>query len=127
MHAQQVFKGTFNAIINEDYSTGVERNQSALEHAISNIIFSIRTGIYMLPSNVNLSIENTAGYNNKTLISNTNTKISSNKNVSKTEICYKKFNKSRLPGTLVEAHAASQMDSMKTLDKSIKTLRLYYL
>ena len=33
--AQQVFKGTFKALINEDYSIGIniERSQGVLEHA----------------------------------------------------------------------------------------------
>ena len=37
----------------------------------------------MLPSNLNLNIRKTVGYNNKTLISNTDIKIGSNKDVKK--------------------------------------------
>ena len=36
-----------------------------LEHALSKVDFSIGIGIYMLPNNLNLSIELTKGYNNK--------------------------------------------------------------
>ena len=35
----------------------------------------------MLPSNLNLSIENTKGYNNKILVSNTDMKIASNRDI----------------------------------------------
>ena len=64
--AQPVFKGTFKALINEDYSTGIDikRYQGVLEHALSKVDFSVRTEIYMLPSNLNLSIGRTKGYNN---------------------------------------------------------------
>ena len=41
--AQKVFKGTFKALINEDYSIGIdiERYQGVLEHALSKVDFSI--------------------------------------------------------------------------------------
>ena len=57
--AQQVFKSTFKALINEDYSIGIdiERYQGVLEHALSKVDFSVGTGIYMLPSDLNLNIE----------------------------------------------------------------------
>ena len=53
--AQQVFKGTFKALINEDYSIGmdIERYQGMLEHALSKVDFSVGTGIFMLPNNLN--------------------------------------------------------------------------
>ena len=65
--AQQVFKGTFKAFINEDYSIGIdtERYQGVLEHALSKVDFSVGTGMYMLPSNLNLNIGRAKGYNNK--------------------------------------------------------------
>ena len=63
--AQQVFKSTFNALINEDYSIGIDikRYQGVLEHALSKIDFSVGTGIYMLPNNLNLNTGKTKGYN----------------------------------------------------------------
>ena len=75
--AQQVFKTTFNALINEDYSIGtdIERYQGVLEHALSKVDFSEGTGIYILPSDLNLNIGETKGYNNKILVSNTDMKI----------------------------------------------------
>ena len=67
LDSQQVFKGTFKALINEDYSIGIdiERYQGVLEHALSKVDFSVGTGIYMLPSNLNLNIGRAKGYNNK--------------------------------------------------------------
>ena len=76
MDAQQALKGMFEALINEDYSIGIniERYQGVLEHALSKVDFSVGIGIYMLPSNLNLSIGRTKGYNNEILVSNTDMK-----------------------------------------------------
>ena len=48
--AQQVFKGTFKALINEDYSIGIdiERYHGVLELALSKVDFSGGPSIYML-------------------------------------------------------------------------------
>ena len=83
--AQQVFKSTFKALINEDYSIGIdiERYQGVLEHALSKVDFSVGTGIYMLPSDLNLNIGKTKGYNNKILVSNTGMKIGPNRDMNK--------------------------------------------
>ena len=83
--AQQVFKDTFKAVINEDYSIGtdIERYQRVLEHALSKVDFSIATDIYMLSSDLSLSIRKTKGYNNKILVNNTDMKIGSNKDINK--------------------------------------------
>ena len=88
--AQQVFKSTFKALINEDYSIGIgiERYQGKLEHALLKVHFSVGSGIYMLSSNLNLSMGKTKGYNNKILVSNTDMKIGSNKDINKD---HKKF------------------------------------
>ena len=50
MDAQQAFKGMFKALINEDYSIGIdiERYQGVLEHALSKVDFSV--GIDILPN-----------------------------------------------------------------------------
>ena len=82
---QQVFKSTFKALINEDYSIAIdiERYQGVLEHALSKVDFSVGMGIYMLPSNLNLNIGKKKGYNNKILVSNTNMKIGSNRDIDK--------------------------------------------
>ena len=53
-----------------------------LEHALSKVDFSVGIGIYMLPSDLNLSIGETKGYN-KILVSNTDIKIGSNKDMNK--------------------------------------------
>ena len=83
--AQKVYKSTFKELINEDYSIGIdtERYQGVLEQALSKVDFSVGIGIYMLPSNLNLSIGKTKGYNNKILVSNTDMKIGSNRDINK--------------------------------------------
>ena len=83
--AQQVFKSTFKALIYEDYSIGIdiERYQGVLEHALSKVDFAVGTGIYMLSRFVNLSMRKMKGYNSKILVSNTDMKIGSNKDIKK--------------------------------------------
>ena len=51
VNAQKVFKSMFKALINKDYSIGIniEGYQGVLEHALSRVDFSVGTGIYMLP------------------------------------------------------------------------------
>ena len=85
MDAHQVFKGTFKALIKKDFSTGIdiERYQGVLGHALSSVEFSVGTDIYMLPSNLNLNIGWTKGYNNKILVSNTDIKIGSNRDINR--------------------------------------------
>ena len=82
---QQVFKRTFNALINENYSIAIDisQYQGLLEHALSKVDFSVGTRMYMLPSNLNLNIGKTKGYNNKILVSNTDMKIGSNRDINK--------------------------------------------
>ena len=54
-----------------------------LEHALSKVEFSVDMSIYMLPSNLNLNIGRTKGYNNKILVSNTDMKIGSNRDINR--------------------------------------------
>ena len=120
MNAQQVFKSTFKALINEDYSisTDIDRYQGVLENALSKIDFSVGTDIYMLPSNVNLSIGKTVGYNNKISISNTGMKICSNKDINKD---HKKLPMTPLgPGKVEGAGlAAPKIHLLKSTDKPV--------
>ena len=83
--AKKVFKSTFMTLINENYSIGIniERYQGVLEHALSKADFSVGIGIHMFPSNLNLSIGTTKGYKNKTLVSNADMKIGSNRYINK--------------------------------------------
>ena len=57
----------FKELINKDYSIGIdiEMYQGVLEQELSKVNFSVGTGICMLPSNLNLGIGKTKGYNNK--------------------------------------------------------------
>ena len=90
----------FKALINEDYSIGIdtERYQGVLEHALSKVDFSVGIGIYMLPNNLNLGIGETKGYNNKILVSNTDMKIGSNRDVNRD---YKKLTPPDMPKKIV--------------------------
>ena len=83
--AQKVFKSTFKALIHEYYSIGIgiESYQGVLEHSLSKVDFSVGIGIYMLQSNLNLSIRKTKGLNNKILVSNTDMKTGSNRDINK--------------------------------------------
>ena len=85
MDAQKALKGMFKALINKDYSIGIdiERYQGVLEHALSKVDFSLGVAIYMVPSNLNLSIGKTKGYNSKILVSNTDMKIGSNRDTNR--------------------------------------------
>ena len=51
----------FKALIKEDYSIDIDikRYQGLLEHALSKVDFSVGIGIYMLSSNLNLSVGKT--------------------------------------------------------------------
>ena len=73
------------ALINEDIgiAIAIKRYQRVLEHALSNVDFSVGIGIYMLPGNLNLSIGKKKGYDNKTLVSNKDMKIGSNIDINK--------------------------------------------
>ena len=64
-------------MIKKDYSIDahIDKYQSIFESALSKADFSIGTGIYMLPSNLNLNMGKTVGYNNKILISKDTSKL----------------------------------------------------
>ena len=96
--AQQLFKDTFKSLINEDLSIDIEKYQGVLKHALSKVDFSVGIGIYMLPSNLNLSIGKTKGYNNKILVSNTDMKIGSNRNINRD---HKKLTPLDVPKTVI--------------------------
>ena len=100
--AQQVFKGTVKVLINEDCSIGIDIGsyQGVLEHALSKVDFSVSIGIYMLPSNLNLNIARTKGYNNKILVSNTEMKIGSNRDINRG---HKKSTSPDVPNTVTHA------------------------
>ena len=109
VNAQQDFKNTINALINKDHSLSVniDRYQSVLEHELSKRDLSIGLDIYILPINLNLKIRKTASYNNKVLISSTDMKITSKRNVSKAKV--EKSTQSKSPAGLIESHAAPKM------------------
>ena len=81
--AQEVSKDTFNDLIRGDLSTDTKKYQGLLEHGLSKVDFSVGVGIYMLPSKLSLNIGKKEGYNNKILVSNTDMKIGSNRDITR--------------------------------------------
>ena len=116
MDAQQVFKSTFKALIKEDYyiAIDIERYQGVLEHALSKIDFSVGTGIYVLPSNLNLNIGKSKGYNDKILVSKIDMKIGSNRDINKD---HKKLTPPETGKAECVTLAAPKMHLMKSMDK----------
>ena len=86
-----------------------------LEHALSKVDFSVGIGIYMLPSNLNLNIGKTKGYNSKVLVSNTDMKIGSNRDINKD---YKKLAQPEPDKAGDAADCAPKI--MKGTDKPVK-------
>ena len=54
-----------------------------LKQALSKVDFSVDRGIYILLRDLNLNIGKMKGYNNKILVSNTDMKIGSNRDINK--------------------------------------------
>ena len=71
-----------------------------LEHALSEVYFSVGVGIYMLPSNLNLINGKMKGYNNKILVGNTDMKIGSNRDIIRDR---KKLTPPGMPKTMISA------------------------
>ena len=70
-------------MIRGDLSIDTNKHKGVLGHALSKVDFSVGFGIYMLPSNLNLNIGKKEGYNNKILLSNTDMKIGSNRDINR--------------------------------------------
>ena len=123
MDVQKVFKSMFKALINEDYSIGIniERYQGVLEHALSKVDFSVGIGIYMLPSNLNLNIGKTKGHNNKILASNTGMKIGPNRDINKDNkklpVTSPDFSKAVIPEVQHDPVETTKLLSLKMLTK----------
>ena len=117
--AQKVFKSTFKELINEDYSIGIdiEKYHGVLEHALSKADFSVGIGIYMVPSNLNLSIGKKEGCNNKILVSNTDMKVGSNRDINRD---HKKLTLSDVPDTVIPAARPDPVET--TIPHNLKML-----
>ena len=76
----------------------------------------------MLPSNLSLNIGKTVGYNNKIIISNTDMKIGSNKDINEALVYHKKspVNPPESGRTESAAHAIPKIYLVKSTDKSIE-------
>ena len=82
VNTQEGLRRMFTSLMNKHYSIciDIERYQRGFEHALD---YSVAIDIYMLPSNLNISIGKTKGYNNKILVSNTSMKIVSNRDINR--------------------------------------------
>ena len=70
--AQTAFLNNFEDIVNRrvDIQEDIKQYQDTLSYASSNVDYSMRENVYMLPSDMKLNIRSgTAGYNNKILVS----------------------------------------------------------
>ena len=79
-----------------------------LENALSKVDFFVGIGIYMLPSNLNLSIGKAKGHNNKLLVSNKDLKIGSNRDINRN---HKKLAPPNVPNTVF---SVARHDSVRT-------------
>ena len=88
---------SFEELIKSDYSIAddIARYQGVLEHAMSKVDFSVGAGIYMLPSNMNLNIHKTQGFNNDILISESSYKLGLN---NKVNAAIKRTSRQKIPG-----------------------------
>ena len=77
VEAQNIYMNSFEELLKSDYSIAgnIARYQGVLEHAMSKVGFSVGGGVYMLPSNMNLNINKTQGFNNNILISESSYKL----------------------------------------------------
>ena len=75
--ARQIYLDNFNDIVERQVETAadIERYQNVLRYAYSKVDFGIAKGVYMIPSNMMLNMDNMGGYNNKLLIADSNVKI----------------------------------------------------
>ena len=115
--AQEVSKDTFNDLIRGDLSTDTKKYQGLLEHGLSKVDFSVGVGIYMLPSNLSLNIGKKEGYNNKILVSNTDIKIGSNRDINRD---HKKFTPPDVSSTVI--YAARHESVGTTIPHNLKML-----
>ena len=83
LDAQNIYITSFEELLKSDCSIAddIARYQGVLEHAMSKVDFSVGGGIYMLPSNMNLNINKTQGFNKKILISDSSYKLGFNNKV----------------------------------------------
>ena len=83
LDVQNIYMNSFEELIKSNYSIAddIARYQGVLEHAMSKVDFSVRVGIYMLPSNMNLNIHKTQSFNSNILISESSYKLGFNNKV----------------------------------------------
>ena len=75
--ARQIYLDNVNDIVERQVETAadIERYQHVLRYARSKVDCGIAKGVYIIPSNMILNMDNIEGYNNKLLIADSYVKI----------------------------------------------------
>ena len=83
LDAQRIFLTLFEQVITSESSRSVEieRFQNVLKYARSKVDFNVAEGVYMLPSNMDLKIDNIENFNNKILVSKSGFKLGKNEEI----------------------------------------------
>ena len=93
--AQSAFLNNFENVVNQrvDIRKDIKRYQDTLSYASSKVDYSVGENIYMLPSNMNLTIRlGTVRYNNKILVSDGKFSLGKNDEVNTSAMKYSKTN-----------------------------------
>ena len=86
LDAQKIWQSSFEQLVKSNFGIAneIQRYQNVLNYASSKVDFNIGKGVYMLPSNMILSMRNKTGFNNKILVSDQGFKIGVNRLINKT-------------------------------------------
>ena len=112
--AQSAFLNNFEDIVNRSLNIqeDIKRYQDTLSYASSKVDYSVLQNIYMLPSNMKLTIKTgTVGYNNKILISDGKFILGKNEKVNTLETA---TIKSHIGSNVVTQTAVTHKDSEET-------------
>ena len=126
LDAQNIYMNSLEELLKSDYSIAddIARYQGVLEHAMSKVDFSVGAGIYMLPSNMNLNINKTQGFNNNILISESSYKLGLNNKVNAKHKTVIKINNRE---KIAKKHLKNYSHMRKFQFKEEKMKRLQYL
>ena len=82
---KKIWQSSFEQLVKSNFGIAneIQRYQNVLNYASSKVDFNIGEGVYMLPSNMILSMRNKTGFNNKILVSDQGFKIGVNRLINK--------------------------------------------
>ena len=127
--AQSAFLNNFENVVNRkvDIQEDVKRYQETLSYASSKVNYSIGENLFMLPSDMKLTIRlGTVGYNNKILVSDGKFNLGKNDEVNLMVPAIKSHNTNSIePTTITHAPAISQKNQEpKTITHSDEKIAL---